>query len=171
MQRASNSLRRRHAVLFLTALLVVAADQLTKWLWIGSYPENETIFEAGFFRIIHVKNIGSSFGLFKDHAFALMIVAIVGIALLLVYALVVYRRYPSLDNRLNRIALGLILGGAVGNLIERICYLVDPSQFGGITDFISIGIWPAFNIADSASVVGAILFAFSLLSLVRAEKH
>jgi signal peptidase II len=100
-----------------------------------------------------------------------MIVAIVGIALLLVYALFVYRHYPSLDNRLNRIALGLILGGAVGNLIERICYLVDPSQFGGITDFISIGIWPAFNIADSATVVGAILFAYSLLSLVWAGRH
>ncbi len=158
-------------VFFLTALLVVAADQLTKWLWIGSYPENETIFEAGFFRIIHVENTGSSFGLFKDHSFALIIVAIVGIVLLLVYALFVYRRYPALDNRLNRIALGLILGGTIGNLIERLCHLVDPSQFGGVTDFISIGIWPAFNIADSAVVVGAILFAYSLLSLVRAGKH
>ncbi len=171
MQRASNLLVKRHVVFFLTALLVVAADQLTKWLWIRSYPENYTIFQAGFFRIIHIKNTGSSFGLFQGHSFALTIVALVGIALLLVYALFVYRRYPALDNRLNRLALGLILGGTIGNLIERICHLVDPSRFGGVTDFISIGIWPAFNIADSATVVGAILFAYSLLSLARAGKH
>ena len=170
MQRASNPLRRQ-ALFSLTALLVVVADQLTKWLWIGSYPENETIFELGCFQIIHVKNTGASFGLFKGHSLALIIVAIVGIALLLVYALFVYRRYPSLDNRLNRIALGLVLGGTIGNLIERLCHFIDPSRFGGITDFISIGIWPAFNLADSSIVVGAILFAFSLLSLVRAGKH
>ena len=170
MQRASNPLRRQ-ALFSLTALLVVVADQLTKWLWIGSYPENETIFELGCFQIIHIKNTGASFGLFKDHSFALVIVAAVGITLLMVYALFVYRRYPSLDSRINRVALGLILGGTIGNLIERICHLVDPSQFGGVTDFISIGIWPAFNIADSATVVGAILFAYSLLSLVRAGKH
>ena len=150
-------------VFFLTALLVVAADQLSKF-WIRSYPEDHTIFQAGFFRIIHIKNTGASFGLFQDHSFVLTIVAIVGIALLLTYALFVYRRYPSLDNRLSRLALGLILGGTMGNLIDRLC-------FGGVTDFISIGIWPAFNIADSAIVVGAILFAYSLLSLARAGKH
>jgi signal peptidase II len=150
---------------------VLAADQLTK-LWIrSSLDVGESLFGLGCFQIVRVQNTGASFGLFKGHAFALMIVSIVGIALLLVYALFVYRRYPALDNRLNRIALGLVLGGTIGNLIERICYLVDPSRFGGVTDFISIGIWPAFNLADSATVVGAILFAYSLLSLARAGKH
>jgi len=56
-----------------------------------------------------------------------------------------------------------MLGGTVGNLIDRL-------RFGGVTDFIGIGIWPAFNIADSAIVVGAIILAYSLLRLARGEK-
>ena len=71
------------------------------------------------------------------------------------------------DNLLGWSALGLILGGITGNLIDRLRYLLH--QVGGITDFISIGWWPPFNIADSAIVVGAILVAYSLLFL--AKKH
>ena len=61
--------------------------------------------------------------------------------------------------------MGLILGGTVGNLIDRL----NPG-INGVTDFISIGIWPTFNIADSAVTIGAILFAYSLLRSVQAEK-
>lgn len=167
MQKASNPLwRRRNVVFFLTALLVVVADQLSKWGIRENLAVGESIPEAGFFQLTHVQNTGAAFGLFQDHSFGLAIVAIVGIALLLIYALFVYRRYPSLDNRLSRAALGLILGGTMGNLIDRLT-----TDFHYVTDFISIGIWPAFNIADSAVVVGAILFAYSLLSLAWAGKH
>jgi signal peptidase II len=145
----------------LTALGVVVADQLSK-LWIRSYSEGQTIFQAGFFRIIHIQNTGAAFGLFQGQAFALAIISLVGVAALLFYALLFYRRSPLLGNMLSRIALGLILGGVIGNLIDRLLYLFH--QLGGITDFISIGIWPAFNIADSAVVVGVIIFAYSLLS-------
>ncbi|MCK4368695.1 MAG: signal peptidase II [Dehalococcoidales bacterium] len=150
-------------VFFLTALLVAVADQLTK-LWIMSNLDiGESLFEVGIFQIVRRHNTGASFGLFQDHSFALTIASIVGIALLLFYALFAYRRYPISGNWLGMTALGLILGGTIGNLIDRL-------RFGGVTDFISIGWWPAFNIADSAIVVGAILFAYSLLlSLVR--KH
>jgi signal peptidase II len=150
--------------LFLTALLVVVADQLSK-LWIRSnLLEGQSLFEVGFFKIIRFPlNTGAAFGLFQDQSFALTIVAIVGIALLLVYAFIIRPRF-SLDNLLTRSALGLILGGTIGNLIDRL-------RFNGVTDFISIGIWPAFNIADSAIVVGVILFAYSLLPLARAGKH
>ena len=151
---------------FLIALLIVAADQLSK-IWIranlavgGSLPE------SGFFQLTHTRNTGAAFGLFQDHSFALIIVAFVGIAVLLLYALSAYRRFPFLDNMPNRVAIGLILGGTVGNLIDRL----NPN-LGGVTDFISIGIWPAFNIADSAVTVGAILFAYSLFRLVKTEKH
>jgi signal peptidase II len=61
------------------------------------------------------------------------------------------------------VALGLISGGMVGNLIERTLNLIDPSRFVGVTDFISVGWWPAFNIADSSLVVGTILLAYCLL--------
>jgi len=152
-------------VLFLTAVLIVAADQLTK-IWIRSYPEGQTIFEIGFLRLTRVHNTGAVFGLFQGQSFALTIVALVGIVVFLLYALFGYRRFPYLDNMPNRVAVGLILGGTVGNLIDRLSPNLE-----GVTDFISIGFWPTFNIADSAVTIGAILFAYSLLRSVQAEKH
>jgi signal peptidase II len=170
MQKVSNLQGRRGILFFfLTALGVVIADQLSKW-WIRSYPEGHTIFQAGIFSIVRNQNTGSSFGLFQGHTFALAIVAIVGIAFILVFTLIFYPRFFPSNKLLGKVALGLILGGTIGNLIERIWHLVDPS-FGGVTDFISIGWWPAFNIADSAVVVGVILFAYSLLILVLARRH
>jgi signal peptidase II len=150
---------------FLIALLALIADQLTKF-WIRSnLLVGQSLFEAGIFDIVRVPtNTGAAFGLFQGHSFALTIVAIVGIVLLLFYAFFLYHRYPILNNRLGWLALGLILGGTIGNLIDRL-------RFDGVTDFISIGFWPAFNLADSAIVVGVILFAYSLLPLARAGKH
>jgi len=153
----------RNVVFLLIALLIVVADQLSK-IWIRSYPEELAIFETGFFRIIHTHNTGAAFGLFQGHSFALTVVASVTIAIILLYALLIYRRFPILDNRLGKSALGLVLGGAVGNLIDRL-------RFGYVTDFIDFGVWPTFNIADSAVTVGVIILAYSLLPLVRAEKR
>jgi len=164
MRKVSNLQGGWNVAFFLTALLVVVADQLSK-LWIRSNLDiGQSLPERGFFQLTHAQNTGAAFGLFLDQSFALTIVAIVGIVFLLVYALFIYRRYPFLDNLLGRSAVGLILGGTVGNLIDRL-------RFDGVTDFISIGIWPAFNLADSAIVVGVILFAYSLLRLARAKKH
>ncbi len=148
---------------FLAALGVVVADQLTK-LWIrASLIEGQSLFEAGIFSITRFSpNTGAAFGLFQDQSFALAIVAILAASLLLVYALVIRHRFSPLNNLLTWTVLGLVLGGIVGNLIDRL-------RFGGVTDFISVGWWPAFNIADSAVVVGAILFVYSLLRI--AGKH
>ncbi len=165
MQKASHlQAKQRNVALFLTTVLIVAADQLTK-IWIRSYPDEQTIFEIGFFRLTYVHNTGAAFGLFQGQSFALTIIALVGIAVFLLYALFAYRRFPFLDNMPNRVGLSLILGGTVGNLIDRL----NPN-LEGVTDFISIGIWPTFNIADSAVTIGAILFAYSLLRSVQAEK-
>ena len=151
-------------VFFLTALLVVVADQLSK-MWIRSNLDvEELLFELGFFRLTHIQNTGAAFGLFRDQSFALTIVALVGIVVLLLYALLIYRRFPILDNLLGKSALGLVLGGTVGNLIDRL-------HLGYVTDFIDVGFWPAFNIADSAIVVGVIMLAYSLRFLARTEKH
>ena len=166
MQKASElrSGWRRNIVLFLIALLVVAADQLSK-IWIRSnIPFRESQFEAGFFRLTHIHNTGAAFGLFQGQSFLLSIIAMVGIAVFLVYAFVIYRGFPFLDNMPNRVALGLVLGGTVGNLIDRL-------RLGYVTDFIDFGFWPAFNIADSAVTVGVILFAYSLLSVARTGKQ
>ncbi len=149
---------------FTTALLLVAADQLSK-LWIRSnLAIGESLFEVGFFRLTYIRNTGAAFGLFQDQTFLLTIVASVGVAALLLYALFFHHKFPFLDNGLGKSALGLVLGGTVGNLIDRI-YL------GYVTDFIAVSIWPAFNIADSAIVVGIIILAYSLLCLAIARKH
>ena len=155
----------RNVVFFLIPLLVVVADQLSK-AWIRSYPEKQEIFGLGFFRIVHFPpHTGAAFGLFQGHSFALTIVALAGIAIILFYALFIYRHFPPLDNMQNRVAIGLILGGTVGNLIDRLC-------FDGVTDFICVGSWwPAFNIADSAITIGVIIFVYSLYASSRVRKQ
>ena len=160
MQKVNSLQGKRWYVIFvgLTALLVVVADQLSK-LWIRSnLGIGESLFEVGFFRVTHVHNTGAAFGLFQGQTFILTIVASVGVAALLLYALFFHRKCPFVGNRLGILALGLVLGGTVGNLIDRIC-------IGHVTDFINFNIWPAFNIADSAIVVGSIMLAYSLISL------
>jgi len=167
MQKGNYLQGKRWNVVFpLAALLVVVTDQLSKF-WIRSnLVVGQSLFELGFFQIIRVPpNTGAAFGLFQGHSFALTIVSVVVVAVILCYALFIYRRFPLLDNMPNRIAIGLILGGTVGNLIDRI-------RFGGVTDFISVGSWwPAFNIADSAVTIGVIIFAYSLLRSVWSEAH
>ncbi len=167
MQKANHPQGKWWNLVFvLTALLVVAADQLSK-IWIRSnLALGDSLFELGFFRIIRIYNTGAAFGLFQGQSFALTIVGLVSVVAILAYALFFYRRFPFLDDRLGKPALGLVLGGTIGNLADRL----NPN-LGGITDFISVGIWPAFNIADSAIVVGVIMFAYSILALARVKKH
>ena len=145
---------------------MLVADQLTKF-WIRSTLDvGETLWEAGIFSIVRSKNTGSAFGLFQGHSFAIAIVAFTVIALLLFYVFWIHRRYPLFTGRLGWVGLGLILSGIIGNLIERVLNIIDPSRFVGITDFISVGWWPSFNVADSALVVGTIILAFSLLLMM-----
>jgi len=165
MQKADSPRRKWRNVVFpLTALLVVAADQVSK-IWIRSHlAVGESLPETGLFRLTHVHNTGAAFGLFQGQSFPLTIVALVSAVVLLLFTPLFYYRVFAYDNWLGKPALGLILGGTAGNLVDRL-------HQGYVTDFIEIGVWPTFNIADSAIVVGVILFAYCLLSLARAEKH
>ena len=145
---------------------MLAADQLTK-LWIRSTLDvGETLWQAGIFGIVRSKNTGAAFGLFQGHALIIAIIAGVVVILVLFYVLWAHRRYPIFTSRLSWVGLGLILGGIIGNLIERTLNLIDPSRFVGVTDFISVGWWPSFNIADSSLVVGTIILALSLLLMI-----
>ena len=133
------------------AALVLALDQLTKFVvrqtleWHHSWPY------FGFFRFTHVQNTGSAFGLFQGNNIPLLLVSLVGVVVLAY----IYRSQerPSL---LMRISIALMLGGAIGNLLDRILQ-------GHVTDFIDIGPWPVFNLADSSIVVGVILMAWLLV--------
>ncbi len=153
----------RIVVFFITALLVVAADQLSK-IWVRSHlAVGQSLPETGWLRLTHVHNTGAAFGLFPGQSFPLTVVGLLGVAVLLLFSLIIYRRFPFLDNTLSQVALGLVLGGTIGNLIDRF-------RFGYITDFVDVGFWPAFNVADSAITVGVIIFACSLLFLARTGK-
>jgi signal peptidase II len=166
MPKASNSRAGWYAVLFLIAFLLAVADQLIKYGIRENLAIGQSLWSWWIFEIARVPpNTGAAFGFFPDHTLALVIVSSVGISFILVYAFIMYHRYPFLDNGLSRVALGLILGGTIGNLIERVQYLLGHS--GGVTDFIHIGWWPPFNLADSAVVVGVILFIYSLLPLIQ----
>jgi signal peptidase II len=148
-----------------TILIIVIGDILTKE-WIRSFPpDGATILKVWFFRIIHITNTGSAFGAFQGYSLVLTIIAIVGLFVLSGMGIFIYRKYPRFVNITNRIALGLLLGGDLGNLIDRI-------RFGGqVTDFIDPGFFPVFNVADSAITIGVILVIYAILrEMIRESK-
>lgn len=133
--------------------IVYALDQLTK-LWVEStLCHVRSIPAEGPFQLTCSFNTGSAFGLFPDQTILLILASFVGVGVLLF----VYRHHP-VPGPLLRISLGLQLGGAVGNLTDRL-------RFGQVTDFVKLGPWPVFNLADASIVVGVImlvwLFVFS----------
>jgi signal peptidase II len=145
---------------------VLVADQLTKWWIRGSVEVGETLWEAGIFSIVRTKNTGAAFGIFQDSTLILAIIAGCVVVLVVGYVLWIHRRYPLFTGRLSWVALGLILGGIVGNLIERVANLIDPVGCVGVTDFIGVGWWPPFNIADASLVVGTLMLVLALLLMV-----
>ncbi len=132
---------------------VLVADQLSKWLVVG-YAADLPLRLAGAVRIALTYNSGISFSRFAGAGTVLVVlVALVaaGVAVGVVFSAPRYRP-----------ALGIILGGAVGNLIDRLRF------DGAVVDFIGIYIWPSFNVADAAIVVGTIVLAFQVIRGQRA---
>ncbi|OGO11035.1 MAG: signal peptidase II [Chloroflexi bacterium RBG_13_66_10] len=139
-------------VLLGLAGLVVALDQWTKYLVRSrlavAEPWSPWEWMAPYARIVHWNNTGAAFGIFQSGGMVFTVVAFVVAAAIIYY----YPRIPSGQLPL-RLALGLQLGGAVGNLIDRLTN-------GTVTDFISIGSFPVFNVADASISTGvAILVA------------
>ncbi len=142
-------------------LLVVLADQFSK-TWIRTnLAFGQSIHDVGFFRILHVQNTGAAFGLFKDHAFTLTIVDIVGIVVILALVFLLRSRWSFYDSMLVRAGMGLVMGGTIGNLIDRL-------RIGHVTDFLDFKVWPVFNVADASAVVGCIIIAYCLIFLTKA---
>ena len=135
------------------AVVVVAADQATKWLVVRTMREGESFpVLGGALDIHHVRNPGAAFGLFPGATGFLVLAALIGIA---VFTFVIVRRPPPLLG----VAAAMVAGGALGNLIDR---AVRPWPFRGtVVDFIDLGWWPAFNVADIAVSVGAGLILIS----------
>jgi signal peptidase II len=155
--------RWRHDLTFFAiAALVIVLDQITKSIVRGNLRIGETWPEDSdaFFRIIHVTNSGAAFGILQGQTPFLIVTGLVGLA-----AIVLYYIYPPMDHGLIRVALGMQLGGAAGNLIDRI-------RLGEVTDFIDVGSFPTFNVADSSISVSitAVLIFFLLQEVERPKQ-
>jgi signal peptidase II len=129
--------------------LVVVLDQLTKWAVLSWLDQPVAL--TPFFNLVLVWNRGVSFGMFdSDGALAPWLLS--GLALAVTVALLVWLR--RVEHPLTAVGLGLIIGGAVGNVVDRV-------RFGAVVDFLDVHAagwhWPAFNVADSAICVGAAL--------------
>ena len=133
------------------AALVFLLDQFSKFLVREFLTFREAYPVEGFFRIIHSRNTGSAFGIFQDQNGPLILASLVGMTAL---ALI----YQSQRRRgiLLRLSLGLQMGGAAGNLLDRVL-------LGHVIDFIDVGTWPVFNLADSSIVLGLVLLAWLFL--------
>jgi len=138
---------------FLTSVivLVVFADQLSKHLIKSLLDLHESWPSDGFLRLTHGFNSGTAFGLFPNQTNLLIFLSIVAIGFLYYFY-----RTQALPSKLLRIALGLQLGGALGNLSDRL-------RIGGVVDFLDVGWWPIFNIADSSIVIGMVLLAWVIV--------
>jgi signal peptidase II len=138
------------------AVLTLVIDQISKRLVMTSLRPGESWNPVAalerWVSLTYVTNTGAAFGLFPDHAVLFMIIAVVVVTVIVFY----YRHLPG-DQWLLQASLGLQLGGALGNLLDRLRY------DGRVIDFIDFKIWPVFNVADSAVFIGVVILAFHLL--------
>ncbi|WP_106005893.1 signal peptidase II [Neomoorella humiferrea] len=136
----------------LLVALVLGLDQLTKYIVRINFQPNESLpVINSFFHLTYVNNPGAAFGLFayKTPVFVAITVLVVAVIL------IAYRILPP-GSPVMRLALALITGGALGNLIDRL-------RFGYVVDFLDFRVWPVFNLADVAIVSGVILLCWQLL--------
>jgi signal peptidase II len=145
------------------SLLVILADRLSKFFIQHSISTFDTIsLVAGWLRIVHTENPGAAFGVLAEGNPLLRNTVLIGVsaAVLIFVAVALWGRNGSFTSPLTRFGLSLILGGAIGNLYDRV-------RYGAVTDFIEVyhGTWsfPAFNVADSAITAGAVLLMIDLL--------
>ena len=146
------------------AAVIVALDQWTKWLVRANIPQGGTWLPESlewlspYARIVHWYNTGAAFGMFQNASMVFTVLAFIVIAAIIYY-------YPHVENTdwSLRLAMSMQLGGAIGNLIDRL-------RLGHVTDFISIGSFPVFNVADASISVGAVVLLLGVWLMERSEK-
>ncbi|NLT95203.1 MAG: signal peptidase II [Clostridia bacterium] len=137
---------------WVTAALVLLIDQGTKYI----VKTTMTLYESipvipNIFHLTYIENPGAAFGLLANQRLFFIFITMI------ILTTIIYFYYKLTGEKLLlRIALGMVVGGAVGNLIDRL-------RMGVVTDFFDFRIWPVFNIADSAIVIGMIYIAYQLL--------
>ena len=137
--------------IFMIAAIIVGFDQWTKWLVRTHISPGESWLPASlqwlspYARIVHWYNRGAAFGMFQEGNMVFTVLAFVVVVAIIYY----YPQISSVDWPL-RLAMSMQMGGAIGNLVDRL-------TIGHVTDFISIGKFPVFNIADSSISIGCVV--------------
>jgi len=151
------------AAFYLIAAAALAADQLVKWAVVGSLALGARVAVIpGFLSLTHARNPGAAFGLLPTATVGLIVAGVIIIAILLLYGRKVAACRPLW------IGLALQVGGALGNLVDRV--FRGPTLFHGrVVDFIDVQLtrtytWPTFNVADICITVGAVLIGYCLLT-------
>ncbi len=160
---------KKYILMYLNLLgisgIVVALDQWTKWLVRENIPfATQWLPESmqwlmPYARLVYWHNTGAAFGMFQNGSLIFTVLAFIVIGAILYY-------YPQIEAEgwMYRLALGLQLAGAIGNLIDRL------TQGGKVTDFISVGTFPVFNVADSSITVGTAVLILAVWLNERKEK-
>ena len=149
--RARRLPRRRDALFLAIAVLVVAADQFTKWL-IRQTVEQGSAWPADWpVKIVHITNSGAAFGMLQGAGPLLVVASVIGLG-----AIALYLFNPEFAHPLTQAGLALMFGGAVGNLIDRV-------RSGEVVDFVKFPHFWAFNVADSSITIGVLLLAWAML--------
>jgi signal peptidase II len=164
MRQVQRNLAKNAVTVIVPALVVVALDQYTKRIVIqrlalGAHWPAEPV--AGLFTFTHVSNTGVAFGLFQGNSPVFVVLAACVVGALILYVSQLPRHAVAV-----RLAVGMQIGGAVGNVIDRV-------RLGHVTDFFDFHVFPVFNVADSAIVVGVFILALTLWQeeQARAEDH
>ena len=158
MSNQPHAMRKYH---FLIALLIVLSDRVAKWVVQAQISLHDNInIIPGFFRLTHVENRGAAFGLFAESPseWKVTVLVLFSLVALVIVSALLWKNSHAMTT--TGVGLALILGGALGNLWDRLLS-------GHVVDFLDFYIgsyhWPAFNVADSAIVIGALLLVAEIL--------
>ena len=152
----TEAVRARWSLLAGVGAAVLAVDQLTKWWAVESLTDGRAIDLVGSLRLKLAINHGSAFSLAQGRGALISLLALAIVAVLLRSG-----RYAT--RPVSAVAIGLVVGGALGNLVDRAFRAGDGFLGGGVVDFIDLQWWPVFNVADSAIVIGVLLIALASL--------
>ena len=145
-------MNKKYLIVFSAAFFVVLLDQLTKLFIRKNFQLGESLpIINNIFHFTYVTNTGSAFGLFKSLNWFFMLFSVAVIIGIFYYL----RRNINEKEKFLQLAIGLLLGGTMGNMADRILY-------GAVTDFLDFRIWPVFNVADSAVTVSVIILIIML---------
>ena len=125
------------------ALGVVILDQITKWIVNATLAVGQSVPVFPTFSVMHIRNTGAGFGVLQGQNSIFILIALIAIVAIIVMMKKIIEKHHT------TVFASMILGGAVGNLIDRITY-------GSVTDFLNFSFWPAFNIADAALTLGVL---------------